>query len=203
MAIKFAVKAKQQAAEKTKPVEKAATAGTIVDGKVNEKAVATSAKTTAKKVAKKPVKVAPKTESKVVSPTAIKAKLKPLAKPLLEIKDKIAAAKKQMAPLEAEYKKMSAEALSIVVDSGLDRDSNIEVIDGEAYLSVGVAQTTRSIESQRAIFDALAAVDKDLPWKLLSFKLTDVDKYLPKTVADKLVASKHTDKRTVTVKTNE
>ncbi|QHJ74672.1 hypothetical protein VH22019_00108 [Vibrio phage VH2_2019] len=211
MAIKFAVTAKKKQQQGSAPATVKPTAGTIVGGTVKSattKAASTSTSskatsTTAKKVAKKPVKIAPKKVSTVVSPTEVKKQLAPLAKPLLDLKEKIAKMKKEMAPFEKEYKAKSAEALGIVTDSGLDPASQMEVTQDGAVLSVGIAQTTRSIESQKEVFEALAAVDPDLPWKLLAFKLTDVDKYLPKTVADKLVTSKQTDKRTLTVKTDE
>ncbi|QWS69937.1 hypothetical protein [Vibrio phage vB_VpS_PG28] len=210
MAIKFAVKAKQQQKQTSAPAETKPTAGTIVDGNVKGAATstakttqATKATTTAKKVAKKPVKVAAKKVSTVVSPTELKKQLAPFAKPLLDLKEKLAKMKKEMAPFEKEYKAKTAEALGVVTASGLDPASQIETTSDGAVLSIGVAQTTRSIESQRAVFDALAEVDPELPWKLLSFKLTDVDKYLPKTVADSLVTSTQTDKRSLAVKTDE
>lgn len=188
MAIKFAKKVKSASTEPQ--ATKKVTAGTIVEGGVQPKVTkATSAK--------KPTKV--EKQSTVVSPTEVKAVIKPHAASLLKKKKAHTDANKVASGLKKAYDDEAKEVLTKVLESGLDPEAGIETTADGAKVTVTKAASTRSINSMQDVFDALKSVDEDLPWKLLGFKLTDIDKYLPKTVADKLVTVTQTDKRTLSV----
>lgn len=189
MAITFASNIK-------KPQQKQPTAGTIVQG--------TAPKTATKKVttaAKKPAKA---TVAKTnVTTQQVKEQLIPLMPDIVAAKKQAVKAAKKSSEAKAALDALMSKADTIVKESGLDSKVAVKVEHSGAVLAFTKGKTVRTMAGTQLIFNALKKVDKDLPWKLATFKIGDVDKYLPKTVADGLITSEDTATRTSSVKLDE
>ncbi|WAS28540.1 hypothetical protein [Vibrio phage LV6] len=201
MAITFAKGMKKGTQAKTEPK---VTKGTIQKGGAVSgvgSTTATEAKTKAATVKKTPV--TPTVDAGNVDVQALKTKLKPLAKELLAAKSAADTAKKAHAKLDTAQKAVATKILKAVAESGVDDSLVLEVTKEDADLRVSAGATTRTINNMRDVFKQLEKVDKDLPWQLMKFTLTDIDKYLPPKTIEMLVTEAQTSKRTVTVKSNE
>jgi hypothetical protein len=111
---------------------------------------------------------------------------------------KLTPAKDRVRKLEKEYKPLFTEVQAFVDLIAPDHEEY--TISSERYAATFTPHPeTKTIVSGKAVYDALEEVQPGLGDTLMQFSITDLGKYLPGNVIDKLVSKNRTKARSVKV----
>ncbi|NOQ30165.1 MAG: hypothetical protein GQ570_03485 [Helicobacteraceae bacterium] len=82
----------------------------------------------------------------------------------------------------------------------LDPDDKLLVNGEDDDIAVSSVPHSRQVIDNKAIFDLLESIQPNLAYELLSFKLTDIDKYLNPVQQDQVLEQTHKGARKLSVK---